>query len=207
MNNSWKTDFIKAFLIFAVVAVIAIIVNWLRTPILFAMADQEKISRAKAHRMEGLNLIDDWTHRGWPGVTLEYTPPEPQNGTQDPQDGIPNLEMSEIMRVEIEDVKQFFDEGEFIFLDAREPQYYEEGHIPGAINWPFNAFDEYLQKYMDEIPTDTPVVCYCVDVTCDESFVLAESLKYQYCQEIYLFEGGMEDWEAWGYPVTAGADP
>jgi rhodanese-related sulfurtransferase len=209
MNKSIKNDFLRAAVLVIVITVAAIILNWLRTPVLFAMADQGKISRAKAHRMEGVRLFDDWTHGGWLEVSPQNTSENDgfREDNQDPPDGDNEPQMCEIIEVDIETVKKFFDEGEIQFLDARESESYEEAHIPGALNWPYDDFDTYLEKYKDEIAKDTAILCYCNGETCDESYILAESLMYEYYQEIYLFKGGIEEWQAWGYPVNTGAAP
>ncbi|MCX6646319.1 MAG: rhodanese-like domain-containing protein [bacterium] len=209
MNNPRKNDFLKAFILLFIVAVAAIVLNWLRTPVLFAMADQGNISRAKAHRMEGVRLFDDWTHGGWIEVSPQNTSGNNGNrvDNQDPPDGPDEPQMSEIIEVDIVTAKEYFDEGEIQFLDAQETESYEEAHIPGALNWPYDYFDTYLEKYKDEITKDTAVLCYCNGDSCDGSYILAESLMYEYYQVIYLYKGGIEEWQAWGYPVNTGAEP
>jgi rhodanese-related sulfurtransferase len=210
MHKSGKNDFLRAIILLFAIAIVAIILNWIRTPVLFAMSDQGRITRAKAHRMEGVWFFDDWTHGGWPQVASQNS--QDENGgyevnSQDPTRTGENLEMQEIIEVDLETAKKYFDEGEIQFLDARESEAYEEAHIPGALDWPYDQFDTYLEKYKDEITRETPVLCYCNGETCDDSFVLAESLMYEYYQKVYLFKGGIEEWQSWGYPVNTGAEP
>jgi rhodanese-related sulfurtransferase len=42
-------------------------------------------------------------------------------------------------------------------IDVRAPEAYERGHLPGAINIPFNQ----LSGALDTIPTNRPIIIYC----------------------------------------------
>jgi rhodanese-related sulfurtransferase len=86
---------------------------------------------------------------------------------------------------------------EYVFVDAREPEDYELGHIKGAISLPFDSFDDYWEQAQPQMPVDTPVVIYCSGSECESSLNLArymvEELGYQR-EKVELFFGG---WRAW----------
>lgn len=83
----------------------------------------------------------------------------------------------------------------FLFVDAREPEEYHDGHIKGAINLPFDEVDEYLPQVEPLMPLDTSIVVYCSGSECESSLFLArymrEDLGYQ---NVEIFFGG---WRAW----------
>ena len=48
-----------------------------------------------------------------------------------------------------------------IIIDVREPEEYDRGHVPGAINIPPNEIMAGATKLAD-VPKDTELVLYCV---------------------------------------------
>jgi len=201
MWKSWKTEIIGAIKLVIVVAIVAVLVNWIRTPILLRAAEQGTISHARARITRGVNLIDPWRHKGWPEVGVQ-----PVDGSPGPGPG-PTQPDSQIWTIDVFKAKELFDAGDCIFFDARGAQYYEEGHIAGANNWPFDMFDSYHSQYADTVADADCIVAYCSGGSCDESNTLAVSLFAEGYREIYLFEGGMEAWEYMGYPTNVGSEP
>ncbi|MCX6601721.1 MAG: rhodanese-like domain-containing protein [bacterium] len=79
------------------------------------------------------------------------------------------------------------------FLDAREPDLYLEGHIPGARNVPF----EQVAKYGDTlktIPKTDLLLLYCDGGDCHQSHDLAEYLLANGWQRVAVYTGGWEEW-------------
>lgn len=79
------------------------------------------------------------------------------------------------------------------FLDAREPELYREGHIPGARNIPF----EQVAKYGDSlktIPKTDLLLLYCDGGDCHQSHDLAEYLLANGWQRVAVYTGGWEEW-------------
>lgn len=60
--------------------------------------------------------------------------------------------------VMMNDVEQLMKKGDVHVLDVREPEEFEEGHIPSALSTPISAFMKYLPK-LDKA-THYHVVCY-----------------------------------------------
>ena len=91
-----------------------------------------------------------------------------------------------------EEAKQMMEEekGEFVLLDVREQEEYDEGHIPGAVLLPVGMIDE--DTAAGVIPEkDTVVLVYCRSGNRSKtaSLALAE-LRYTH---VYEF-GGIKDW-------------
>ncbi len=95
---------------------------------------------------------------------------------------------------------------EGVIIDSRLPEYYQEGHIAGAINIPFEEIDGYVTK-LTEIPQDTMVVVYCDGGDCEISFDLAMFMIDIGYLGVYVYEGGWEEWSAAALPVTLGDQP
>jgi rhodanese-related sulfurtransferase len=204
MQITWKSEILRTALLAFAVIILALIVNVLRTPFLQQAAQDAKITRAKAFDLSGLPVVDNWAHAGWRYMNNQPQPSDLRGTEPGPRPGsAPQVwVLDDILKA-----KQFHDEGQCIFLDARAPDVYAEGHIPGAINWPSDSFDSYLQKLGDTIPKDQCVVAYCIGGSCDESNHLAQSLLLEGWQEVYLFTGGINEWKASGFPVEAGSGP
>ena len=95
-------------------------------------------------------------------------------------------------------VKRLMDSGDrsFVILDVRTREGYRDGHIPGAINIPF----EELPNRLKELPKSKEIISYCWDVTCllctKAAYVLAS--KGFKAREML---GGIEEWQEAGFPV------
>jgi rhodanese-related sulfurtransferase len=81
------------------------------------------------------------------------------------------------------------------FIDARDPQLYAEGHIPGAENIPFEKVGEYAAK-LDSIPKTELVVCYCDGGDCHLSHDLAQYMVDAGWKRVAVYEGGWAEWSA-----------
>ena len=95
-------------------------------------------------------------------------------------------------------VKRLLDGGgrDFVLLDVRAREGYNEGHLPGATNIPF----EELPTRIKELPKGKEIITYCWNVTCllctKASYVLA-SRGYRTKEML----GGIEEWKKAGFPV------
>ena len=84
-----------------------------------------------------------------------------------------------------------------IFIDAREPDFFEEGHIPGAINVPLSQLAH---------PTGLPenksaaLIVYCSGGDCEDSRILAKALVATGYPNSSVLAGGWDEWTAAGLP-------
>jgi rhodanese-related sulfurtransferase len=195
----WKKDILRAIILVIIVTLAALVINEGRTPVFQSIADSGKITHAKGLDLSGLRLIDNWNHGGWVKVAKAETGEPKSTGESTPDNHEP-----QVWPIDTTTAKKFFDEGDCIFLDARETKYYEEAHIAGALSWPTDEFDSLLEKYREKIPYDQCVVAYCIGGACDESSHLATSLLVEGWKEVYLYEGGIQEWQAVGYPTETG---
>jgi putative oxidoreductase len=93
-----------------------------------------------------------------------------------------------------------------IFIDAREPVDYQDGHITGAINFPFEEWDDYWKSVKTKLDPHREMVVYCGGQDCELSLFSARELKVSGYPKAYIFFGGWEKWKDAGLP-TATSDP
>ena len=86
-----------------------------------------------------------------------------------------------------------------VFVDAREPEYYQEGHIKGAWNIPF--FLELVFKLDSLQGKDAPMVIYCSGDECGSSEDLAYELQAEGFSNLHVFKGGWTAWNTSGHPI------
>lgn len=129
--------------------------------------------------------------------------PEPKPRTEAEANGPPDVpDVGRPLQVQLPAVKKFWDAKAALIVDAREPAEYAAGHIPGAVNVPY---DEAVgdPARLDAVESGgRPIICYCGGGSCEVSIHLAEALVYQAGKKrVLVFMGGFPDWESAGYPV------
>jgi rhodanese-related sulfurtransferase len=85
---------------------------------------------------------------------------------------------------------------ETIVLDVREPEEYEQGHVPGAINLP----QADLASRVDELPRDRPLALICRSGA--RSLRAAQFLRQVGFEQVANVQGGTEAWRAAGKPLA-----
>lgn len=93
--------------------------------------------------------------------------------------------------------------GEIVVVDVREPDEFEQGHIPGAVNIPrgwleFKA-DPTCPAYDERIGPDKPILIYCPFG--GRSALATAALQELEYANVTNLEGGLEAWKNAGYPV------
>jgi len=120
-----------------------------------------------------------------------YGAPSP-GGAHDATRGNIEIDGGEALRL--------FQEGA-IFLDARPAEPYAERHIRGAYSLPEKQLAAQMEELLAMIEGDRKAVVYCQSMECDEAHLLARALREAGIREVFVFAGGMKEWEAAGYPV------
>lgn len=65
------------------------------------------------------------------------------------------LGSSSVPAIEHEDMQKAVESGECHIVDVREPQEYQAGHVPSAVNHPLSAFDP------SSLPQGKPLIFIC----------------------------------------------
>ena len=90
--------------------------------------------------------------------------------------------------------------GQALFLDVREPDEWDSGHVEGSIHIPIREITERV----DELDTSMQIVVVCQ--VGQRSELVAEWLSAQGV-DAHNLEGGLMSWSAQGLPLTAPENP
>ena len=104
-------------------------------------------------------------------------------------------------------VKDFFDEREAAFVDAREETAYGRGHIAGAVSLPASDLATGLGRFRKEVPVSSLIVVYCNGFGCHDSMTVGTKLLEAGYRSVFVYEGGFPEWQAAGYPVEKRGEP
>lgn len=91
-----------------------------------------------------------------------------------------------------------------IFLDARYPEDYKDGHVQGAINLPYEEFEEYAPRILPNLPKHEEIIAYCDGTECETSLLLARELVELGYQDVKVFFGGWQEWQDAGLSTETG---
>ncbi len=105
----------------------------------------------------------------------------------------PSPQESPIRAVRYEQVLQLLEHPELLLIDARRPEDYAAGHIPGARNIFAYDFAAHIPELI-ALPRTKPILIYCDGGQCELSHYLAEQLRNLGFQRLYIYEGGWEEW-------------
>lgn len=140
----------------------------------------------------------------WQGLGLEITRAQKKHT---PVQFVPQIQ--DEIRISAEELQNMI--GKATILDARTPQEFFGGHIPGSVLFPFTDgigqdgllldSKESLENLFSqkEIPKDKPVICYCMHGH------RASSLFYQAktagFEKVRLYDGSFIDWYSKKLPL------
>jgi len=94
-----------------------------------------------------------------------------------------------------------------VLFDARTPDEYAAGHLPGALSLPIRDVDARIIDYIDRARMDSPILIYCEGLECEDGLALALKLREFGFEDLTLYPGGYEEWIAYGGVVTQGPAP
>jgi rhodanese-related sulfurtransferase len=138
-----------------------------------------------------------------PVETAAGTEPEKEPEVKEPvkeekTDETPLL--SEPAAINIRQAYRFYQQ-KALFIDAREPADFNYAHIDGALNIPFDHFDDY-KHLLNDIDKNRTIVTYCGGTDCDLSILLGNLLFEMGYKRTFIFFGGWNDWLEAEYPVV-----
>jgi rhodanese-related sulfurtransferase len=88
-----------------------------------------------------------------------------------------------------------------MLVDVRTPQEFAAGHVPGAVNIPYDQ----VASHLAEIPRDEDVVVYCHSGR--RAGLAGETLEKAGYKRVLHLQGDMQGWQKDGRPVEASAKP
>lgn len=92
-------------------------------------------------------------------------------------------------------------------FDARIPEQYAAGHLPGAYNLPLEDVERQLAAHASRLRLDAPILVYCGGADCTDALELAVKLRGLGFTDLTLYPGGYAEWVQYGGATRAGAEP
>ena len=109
-----------------------------------------------------------------------------------------------VKKITREELRARLDGGEeVIIVETLGPKYYEDAHLPGAINIPHTEVDELAPRLLPDKSAE--VVVYCSNRACQNSPQAARRLAALGYENVYDYEEGKQDWISAGLPIERGA--
>ncbi|UCG17301.1 MAG: rhodanese-like domain-containing protein [Phycisphaerales bacterium] len=142
--------------------------------------------------------------------TPDATPGPATDGTDKPPQAGDNYDPAQLgVRVaSFDEARDTFEDpstdmGLCLFVDARNRDEYNNGHIPGALLVDHYRLEKYLPDALPLIKQAERLMLYCEGGDCEDSFFLAQALIIRGVDpdKLYIFKGGWEQWEANDMPI------
>jgi rhodanese-related sulfurtransferase len=110
-------------------------------------------------------------------------------------------EGNDIPVLPVEDTYHVFREKAALFIDVRDPEEYDTGYVPDAINIPYDqiALPEYEGR-ISKLDKNRRIVVYCNTHICSVSHIYAKEMIYLGFNRVIIAEGYMQ-WVEKGYPA------
>ena len=109
-----------------------------------------------------------------------------------PQFALPDMSQAALLEHQAKHADHLF------VLDVRSPEEFREGHVPGAVNVPYDQ----IAARIAEVPKDKDVVLYCRSGR--RAGIAADVLAANGYTRLSHLEGDMPAWIAQGRPVVEG---
>jgi rhodanese-related sulfurtransferase len=99
-----------------------------------------------------------------------------------------------------------FQQGKIVFIDARDEEHYQQGHIPGAYEFDPYHPEKYFGDVLPVCQKAEQVVVYCNGGDCDDSETAAILLQDVGIpnQKLFVYGGGITEWMTNSLPVEIG---
>jgi len=93
-----------------------------------------------------------------------------------------------------------------VFIDARDDQHYQEGHVPGAYQLDHYRAENYVATALPVCQTADQIVVYCNGGDCEDSEFTAITLSDAGIPKakLFVYGGGMTEWITNGLPIEIG---
>jgi len=132
------------------------------------------------------------------GACSQSTPPVTPSGATGDQETASAVEPGNLSEITVGNVYRLVEAKAALIYDVRPALFYSIGHIPNAISFPKDYFEEAISKHKPEIEAanknNTPVIVYCTDAKCPDALLVANQLVAR-GHDISILEGGYETWK------------
>lgn len=98
-----------------------------------------------------------------------------------------------------EDLHTAVQAGTVVVVDALPASYYQQAHLPGALNLVESDVAAQAATLLPD--RDTPIVTYCSNAACSNSHAVAQLLRRAGYTDVRTYREGIQDWVEAGLPV------
>lgn len=115
-----------------------------------------------------------------------------------------NVQQAKVPEITLLETYELFTKNKAVFVDARDPFSFEEGHIPGAVNIYPDEVNLRIAGFKKMVSSDSVVITYCDGPQCSLSKETAHTLQLHGLPVVKVFVNGWSLWLNAGYPVAKG---
>jgi rhodanese-related sulfurtransferase len=119
----------------------------------------------------------------------------------------PPFKIAPAATVRLEEFHSAVESKSALIFDARPSVFFDNGHVPGALNLARDDFARDYRKMAGVLQSahDKPIIVYCSGGDCHDSRMVANALLSLGFTNVRVFTGGWEEWSAAGLPVSKGS--
>lgn len=100
-----------------------------------------------------------------------------------------------------EELRDLIGSGTVVVVDALPSSYYDQEHLPGALNITEAEVDELAPRLLPDL--DAPIVTYCSNTACSNSEAVARRLVAAGYTNVRVYRAGIQDWVEGGYATES----
>ena len=101
-----------------------------------------------------------------------------------------------------EQLTEKLDREDVVLVEALPPRYFDDLHLPRAINIPHDEVDRLAPTMLPDL--NAHVVVYCSNAACQNSTIAARRLTELGYRNVFDYEAGKQDWVEAGLPTESG---
>lgn len=95
---------------------------------------------------------------------------------------------ADVPRISVEALPAFLEENEALIIDARPREFFDRGHIPGAVNIPAQLFELVYMMQLSQEDPERAVVVYGRSISRHYDRIVAEKLVRRDHEEVFILE-------------------
>jgi rhodanese-related sulfurtransferase len=146
-----------------------------------------------------------WNRLHGPAIPLVYQTPAQRLDVQLTElIKAPPFKVTNLQTIGIRQFQALVQDKGAVILDARAAPFYQQGHVPGALNLARDDFAREYQSLSSRLKPDRDrlIVVYCSGGECHDSKLVASALLSLGFSDVRVFTGGWEQWTQAGMPVA-----
>lgn len=100
-----------------------------------------------------------------------------------------------------EELRDRIDSGSVVVVDALPSSYYDQQHLPGALNLVEGDVADLAPRLLPD--RDAAIVTYCSNTACSNSEAVARRLVAAGYTNVRVYRDGIQDWVEGGYATES----